>query len=262
LLLLSNYEGADARQTAITNARNTISTASFRDDLPTFTFDDYCNRHLSANNELLRRKVPIDGPSQVAAFLQGITKDSFQTIKSSIITSAETQCNLPLAVIAFKRQINFLFKKSQGPNKKPERIVGGTYKNKKNKGYASRGHGRRNDGTDDKDEDEDEDEDEDGNNKRDEQERDGLYIPQKVLDPLAPKFPAMLYMGRDAMRKQNQSGKKRHGRHDRSERSVKAARREINVEDSDKEEEKKDKQESNKSASSRFGQRSMNNCAH
>jgi hypothetical protein len=207
LLLLSNFQGADARQMAITNVRNTISTSFYRDDSWTVTFDDYCNWHLSANNELLRRKAPIDGPSQVAAFLQGITtKDSFQSIKLSIITNAETQGNLHLAVIAFKKQVNFLFRKPQGPNKKPEQMMGSTCRNKKSKGNASCGHRHRNDGTDDKDEEDDEDGEQD---KRDEHDRDGLYIPQGVLDPLTPKFRAMLYMGHDAMRKQNQNGKKR-----------------------------------------------------
>ncbi len=77
--------------------------------------------------------------------------------------------------------------------------MGGTYRNKKSKGNASC------DGTDDKDE----EDVEDGKDKRDEHDRDGLYIPQGVLDPLTPKFRAMLYMGHDAMRKQNQNGKKR-----------------------------------------------------
>jgi hypothetical protein len=59
----------------IAKARRTISNAHYSWDNANFTFDDYCNKHLSANNELLQRKVPLGGPSQVTAFIFGIHHD-------------------------------------------------------------------------------------------------------------------------------------------------------------------------------------------
>jgi hypothetical protein len=70
--LEESFEGDDTKQTAITEARNILKTAKYTQDKDNFKFDDYCSRHETAHNELTRLKVPVDGPSQVIGFLQGI----------------------------------------------------------------------------------------------------------------------------------------------------------------------------------------------
>jgi hypothetical protein len=104
-MLVATYEGDDARQTAIAKARSTITNAHYYRDSANFTFDDYCNKHLAANHELLRWKVPLDGSSQVTAFIPGIHRDVFQAIKSSIINYSTLVDDLHKTVAAFKRQI-------------------------------------------------------------------------------------------------------------------------------------------------------------
>ena len=52
--LLTNYEGTDARNSNIQRARNTILKSSWSHNSHTYTFDDYCNKHIKANNELDR----------------------------------------------------------------------------------------------------------------------------------------------------------------------------------------------------------------
>jgi hypothetical protein len=53
-LLRLNYEGTDYRQTQINNARHILNHAFYHKDSPTFKFDNYCHRHLTANNDINR----------------------------------------------------------------------------------------------------------------------------------------------------------------------------------------------------------------
>ena len=90
-------------------ARNDIANAHYSYDTTNFTFDDYCTKHLAAYNELERRGVAIDGPSQVIAFLQGIKRDQFQNIKPGIINSDRTRDNLVNAVTELKKQLGMIY---------------------------------------------------------------------------------------------------------------------------------------------------------
>jgi hypothetical protein len=74
--LIRNYEGHDARNANIQKARETIIQAHWTRNTQNFTFDDYCNRHIKANNELDRYGANVDGESQENAFLKGIRSDA------------------------------------------------------------------------------------------------------------------------------------------------------------------------------------------
>jgi len=63
------YEGEDAKKLAISAAQKTIPTTYFTHESMNFTFTDYSNKHMAANNELLLRGVPMNVVSQVYALL-------------------------------------------------------------------------------------------------------------------------------------------------------------------------------------------------
>jgi len=48
--LVNAYEGEDAKQLAISVAQNTIPTTYFTHESMKFTFTDYSNKHMAANN--------------------------------------------------------------------------------------------------------------------------------------------------------------------------------------------------------------------
>jgi hypothetical protein len=53
--------------------------------------------------------VPVDGPSQVIGFLQGIKWDDFQGMKAGIMTNPNTASHLGLAIKAMKKQVKIFF---------------------------------------------------------------------------------------------------------------------------------------------------------
>jgi len=67
--LVKAYEGEDAKKLAISAAQKTIPTTYFTHESMNFTFTDYSNKHMAANNELLLRGVPMNVVSQVYALL-------------------------------------------------------------------------------------------------------------------------------------------------------------------------------------------------
>src|SRR5437868_3177452 len=72
LNLLSIYKGSVAWQTIMQQARKVINTTYYQKDLSNFNFDNYCNRHIAAQNNLLtlEPEYAMDGKSQVTAFLE------------------------------------------------------------------------------------------------------------------------------------------------------------------------------------------------
>jgi len=118
--LKTRYEGEDARNAAITLARNDISSASWERNLKNWSFDDYCMRHIWANNTLNKYRVPVDGPSQVRAFLDGIHNHQMDGVKSNVMINAETMSDLGKAVISFKNTISALKLTSSGRNHSQE----------------------------------------------------------------------------------------------------------------------------------------------
>jgi asparagine N-glycosylation enzyme membrane subunit Stt3 len=73
--LICNYEGHDARGANVQRSRETIASAHWTRNTHNFSFDDYCNRHKKANNELDCYGGNVDGESRVNAFLKGILTD-------------------------------------------------------------------------------------------------------------------------------------------------------------------------------------------
>ena len=94
LFLKTKYEGEDARNAAIAVARKDISSATWERNVKNWNFDDYCLRHIRANNTLSKYGVPVDGPSQVRAFLDGIHNHQMDGIKSNVMFDNETKGDL------------------------------------------------------------------------------------------------------------------------------------------------------------------------
>ena len=57
-------------------ARETIRIANWPKDGNNFKLADYCNKHMTANNDLNRYGANIDGEGQVNAFMLGIKSDA------------------------------------------------------------------------------------------------------------------------------------------------------------------------------------------
>jgi hypothetical protein len=75
LELITAFEGQDARYTAIITAQSRIESAYFERPTWNFTFEDYCMKHIKANNELRHYQVEAPGELQVSKFLRGIIGD-------------------------------------------------------------------------------------------------------------------------------------------------------------------------------------------
>ena len=111
--LIKIYEGVDARSTIIGNAREAIRTAHWSRDTQNFNLDDYCNKHICANNDLNRYQSNVDGASQVNQFLRGIKADAninshLLGLKSSIVLQNDTRDDLNKAIISFKQAVKVL----------------------------------------------------------------------------------------------------------------------------------------------------------
>jgi Reverse transcriptase (RNA-dependent DNA polymerase) len=217
--LVSNYEGHDAKSSNIQKAREMINTSHWTRNSQNFTFDDYCNRHIKANNELDRYKSNVDGESQVNAFLKGIRTDHRQnpqllSIKAIVLTNPDTRSNLSSAIITFKdtmRQIAGTLN-----HEREHRYVGaiqrngGRYGGRGSGGRVSgrhhdtrrygrgggrgfhtnrggRGGGRYVPGR---------------GGQRDQSQN--LFIPDEIIQAVGPRYQAMLFRGRDQMEKESQ----------------------------------------------------------
>jgi hypothetical protein len=80
-------------------------------------FDDYCTNILTAHNEFKRLNVPVDGPSQVIEFLQGIKQDDFQGMKAGIMSKLATAGDLGAASKAIKKQVKAFFPNINPPGR-------------------------------------------------------------------------------------------------------------------------------------------------
>ena len=209
LFLKMKYEGEDARNAAIAMARKEISSATWEKNIKNWTFDDYCLRHTRANNALLKYGVPVDGPSQVRAFLDGIHNHHMDSIKSNVMFIDDTKNDLGKAIIKFKDTSAALNIVSSGRNsnnddyrrigsasrgRNPGR--GGNRDGKGQHGYkrpyegssnyrggrGGRGRGKFQ------------------GRGRSEQPDDGLKMDKNILDQMSPKQRAAFYKGRDAIR--------------------------------------------------------------
>ena len=105
--LTDTYDGEDAKSATIMRARETIRIANWSKDGNNFKFADYCNKHMTANNDLNRYGANIDGEGQVNAFLLGIKLDAtinpqLLPIKAAILMNTTCKDNIGKAVITFK----------------------------------------------------------------------------------------------------------------------------------------------------------------
>ena len=63
--LLVAYEGEDATNAAITSARNDIRLSTWEQNTKSWSFDQYCLKHIRANNILKKYGVPMDEATKV-----------------------------------------------------------------------------------------------------------------------------------------------------------------------------------------------------
>ena len=108
LTLLTAFEGEDARNAAITSARNDIRTCTWERNSKNWTFDQFCLKHIRAHNILKRYDVPMDESTKVREFIRGIHNASFQSIKTTILLKPELKQDLNKAITAFKDTVTTL----------------------------------------------------------------------------------------------------------------------------------------------------------
>lgn len=106
--LLTAYEGDDAKNAAITSARNDIHTSTWERNSKNWTFDQYCLKHIRAHNILKRFDVPVDEATKVREFIRGIHNASFNSIKTTILLNPEYKQDLNKAITAFKDTVTTL----------------------------------------------------------------------------------------------------------------------------------------------------------
>jgi hypothetical protein len=92
LELITAFEGQDARRTAINTAQSRIESDYFERPTRNFAFEDYCMKHIKANDELRRYQVETPGELQVSKFLRGIIGDQYKTAKLFVMDDVNN-CN-------------------------------------------------------------------------------------------------------------------------------------------------------------------------
>jgi hypothetical protein len=217
--LVRNYEGHDAKSANIQKARDTINSAHWTRNTQNFTFDDYCNKHVKANNELDRYDSNVDGESQVNAFLKGVRADARQNphllaIKTIILIGPTTRNNLRNAIIAFKdtmrqilgasnerenRHIGAFNRDNRGRSRGGGRGDGRGYSGGRYGSGGGRGRGRsggrfRGGGG------------ARGRGRFGGRDSNDNYIPDAVLQAVGPRYQAMLLRGRDQMELESAQG--------------------------------------------------------
>jgi hypothetical protein len=94
LALMNTYEGADAKNANIQEARTLLESLKYELDSHNFTFDDYCTKTITYNNDLTRYGANVDGRSQVSKFPTGITRAELQPIKINILRDERCKADL------------------------------------------------------------------------------------------------------------------------------------------------------------------------
>eukprot|EP00590_Aulacoseira_subarctica_P001982 CAMPEP_0172434476 /NCGR_PEP_ID=MMETSP1064-20121228/70650_1 /TAXON_ID=202472 /ORGANISM="Aulacoseira subarctica , Strain CCAP 1002/5" /LENGTH=399 /DNA_ID=CAMNT_0013182703 /DNA_START=1909 /DNA_END=3109 /DNA_ORIENTATION=- len=106
--LVTCFEGEDAKNAAITAARNDIREATWEKNTRNWTFDMYCLKHVKAHNTLRKYGIIIEGETKVRDFIRGIHNQSLASIKANILLTDRTKNDLDQAIIAFKDTISVL----------------------------------------------------------------------------------------------------------------------------------------------------------
>jgi Reverse transcriptase (RNA-dependent DNA polymerase) len=221
MALVANFEGNDSLNSNVERARAIIRDSTWSRNTNNWHFDDYCNRHQQANNDLDRYGENVKGTSQVTSFLHGIKCDNRQsylnTIKVQINGNAEQRSNLNAAIIAFKDHLQQFFHTS---GEKDSRHIGSMNSNRggrggrggrnggRNGGRGVRGNnggrgynnGRGNGGR--------------GNSNNTNNTNNDFYIPDRYLQNIPKKYQAMMFKGRELMEKEANSDNNNKGNND------------------------------------------------
>jgi len=91
--LMSVYEGDDAKEAIAREGRNIIEHTKFIKESRNFTLEDYCNKHLRANNLLKYAKQGRPPSDQVYKFLQNMD-NQYETLKMAILMDPTCKNNL------------------------------------------------------------------------------------------------------------------------------------------------------------------------
>lgn len=112
--LIETYDGPDARNASVQETRLLLDALKYEKDSHNFTFDDYCTRTITYNNDLTRHGgANVDGRSQVSKFLNGISRSDMQPIKISIMRDPKCKDDLFKSVSEFKDVYQSLLKTSR-----------------------------------------------------------------------------------------------------------------------------------------------------
>jgi hypothetical protein len=73
-----------------------------------FTFEDYCTKHIEANDELRRYQVETPGELQVSKFLRSIIGDQYKTAKLFVMDDVNNHNDLIRTIAAMKTKMQEL----------------------------------------------------------------------------------------------------------------------------------------------------------
>jgi hypothetical protein len=224
--LHSKFDGRDAQETIARQGREMIRSAHFHSSTSRFSLEDYCNRHIRANQLLSSVNQAKPGREQVELFLQGIQNDKLISLKTQILANQQAHTDLNSACELFKSLYQSTVSTSQEFHQKTQgrREIGsihsgrgGRFGRDPNRGghgrfgrhhnhgrgrsggrHGGRGRGRynfsnninyTNNNTSNN-----------NNNNYD----NGGYLDPKVLDAMTPSQQKMFFHGRDQLRANNQ----------------------------------------------------------
>ncbi len=137
--LLETYDGPDARNASVQETRLLLDALKYEKDSHNFTFDDYCTKTITYNNDLTRHAANVDGRSQVFNFLNGISRTDMQPIKLSIMRDAKCKNDLYKSVSEYKDVYQTLLKTTVGGQTRAERRIGSQTSNQYIRGGGGRG---------------------------------------------------------------------------------------------------------------------------
>lgn len=114
LALINTYEGTDAKNVNIQETQTLLESLKYKKDSHNFTFDDYCTKTITYNNDLTRYGANDDSRSQVSKFLTGIARSDLQPIKIDILRDERCKADLFQAVSDIKDVYQTLVKNPYG----------------------------------------------------------------------------------------------------------------------------------------------------
>ena len=107
------FDGADSLEAIARDARAIISSADFYSETRNYTIDDYCNKHIRANNMLRTAGQAREPFEQVEVFLEGIKTSKYDAIKTSVLGNEQQRESLLLAVLEVKKLFRSLYGKAR-----------------------------------------------------------------------------------------------------------------------------------------------------